>query len=135
MTRMMRRVLALLIAAIAQGRRDTRPGLPEMPAGMEPAIFLFEDRMLVDAQASDSVVTLTVADTGPGLPAPDRELAFERGTTSKPASGPAGRGIGLALVRQTVDLLGGRIEVSEPPGATFTVTLPVAVASEGGGDG
>ena len=89
----------------------------------------------MDAQASDSVVTLTVADTGPGLPAPDRELSFERGTTSKPASGPAGRGIGLALVRQTVDLLGGRIEVSEPPGATFTVTLPVAVASEGGGDG
>lgn len=45
-------VLALLIAAIAQGRRDTRPGLPEMPAGMEPAIFLFEDRMLVDATPS-----------------------------------------------------------------------------------
>ena len=98
------------------------------PGGSEKAV-------LVDAQASDSVVTLTVADTGPGLPAPDRELAFERGTTSKPASGPAGRGIGLALVWQTVDLLGGRIEVSEPPGATFTVTLPVAVASEGGGDG
>ena len=95
------------------------------PAGSAKAVLL-------DAQTSDGVVTLTVADTGPGLPGPERERAFERGTTSKASTGPAGRGIGLALVRQTVNLLGGRIEVSEPPGATFTVTLPVVIAPEEG---
>lgn len=89
-----------------------------LPVGAERAV-------LVDAQAADGAVTLTVADTGPGLPDGWRERVFERGATTKPADGPAGRGIGLALVRQTVDLLGGTIEVSGPPGATFTITVPV----------
>lgn len=45
-------VVALLILSLVQARRDTRPRLPDMPAGMEPAIFLFEDRALVDATSS-----------------------------------------------------------------------------------
>ncbi len=90
-----------------------------------------EKAILVDAQVGAGSVTLTVADTGPGLPSEWRERAFERGVTSKGATGPAGRGIGLALVRQTVDLLAGHVAVSQPPGATFTITIPVA----GGADG
>jgi len=34
----------------------------------------------------------------------------------------------LAIVRHAVVRLGGRLEISEPPGATFTVTLPVIPA-------
>ena len=93
--------------------------LATLPVGAERAVLL-------DAQADEGTVTLTVADTGPGLPAELRDRAFGRGFTTKTTQSPAGRGIGLALVRQTVDLLGGRIDVSGPPGATFTVTLPLA---------
>ena len=91
-----------------------------------------ERSVVVDAQLVGDNVVLTVSDSGPGMAASDWALAFERGWTTKPADGPAGRGIGLALVRQTVDLLGGRLDVSEPPGATVTVALPLRRA--GGGD-
>lgn len=79
----------------------------------------------VDAQVRPGSVVLTVSDTGPGLTPEQRERAFTWGFSTKAADSPAGRGIGLTLVRQTVDLLGGSIEVSDPPGATFTVRLPV----------
>lgn len=88
------------------------------PRGREPAI-------VVDVQIAAGQVILTVSDNGPGLDVGQRERAFERGFTTKDATGPAGRGIGLSLVRQHAELLGGCVSVSDPPGAAFTVTWPV----------
>jgi sensor histidine kinase regulating citrate/malate metabolism len=68
---------------------------------------------------------LDVSDTGPGLPPGAVEDAFRRGWSTKDQGGAGRRGIGLALVAQTVDRLGGRLSVSGPPGARFTVRLPV----------
>jgi signal transduction histidine kinase len=62
-----------------------------------------------------------VGDSGTGPDAADR--VFELGVTTKQA---AGHGIGLALVRQAVTRLGGRIRVV---GSTFEVTLPIARAA------
>ncbi|NLH69370.1 MAG: GHKL domain-containing protein, partial [Brooklawnia sp.] len=84
-----------------------------------------ERTIVVDAQVDGAQVLLTVSDTGPGLTEEAAEHAFERGWSTKAVNGPAGRGIGLALVQQTVEQLGGYIAVSGPPGATFVVTLPV----------
>jgi two-component system CitB family sensor kinase len=64
---------------------------------------------------------IRVADNGPGLA--DAELAFRRGFSTKEA-GDLGRGIGLALVRQTVRRLDGTIRVTMEGGAVFTVRLP-----------
>jgi two-component system CitB family sensor kinase len=64
---------------------------------------------------------IRVADNGPGLA--DAELAFRRGFSTKEA-GELGRGIGLALVRQTVRRLDGTIRVTMEGGAVFTVRLP-----------
>ena len=80
-----------------------------------------------DAGVHDGYAVLSVADTGPGVPGPDPLEAFRRGWSTKDGLGgaPGGRGLGLALVAQSVERLGGSIEVEGPPGARFTVRLPL----------
>ena len=77
-----------------------------------------------DAQAGSALggVTFRIEDNGPGFA--DVDLAFRRGFSTKRA-GLDGRGIGLALVGQTVRRLGGEISVVNAPGAVVTVRLPV----------
>lgn len=87
--------------------------------------------IVVDALASEEELLVTVSDNGPGVPVADAEAIFSRGFTTKPGTEPGGRGIGLTLVRQTVTALGGQIAVSEPPGATFVVTLPTTPQGAG----
>lgn len=67
-------------------------------------------------------VVVTVADHGPGIPAALRGRVFEPYMTTK----VDGTGLGLALVRQTVDAHHGTIAASETPGggATFTLVFP-----------
>jgi two-component system CitB family sensor kinase len=66
-------------------------------------------------------LVLRVADSGSGLDPADVAHAFERGWSTKPADGPVGRGLGLALVGQAVRRHGGDIAVE---GSAFTVRLP-----------
>jgi two-component system CitB family sensor kinase len=72
-------------------------------------------------------MTVSVTDSGPGVPIHLREEIFARGVTSKPDV-PGGRGIGLALVRLVSAQLGGTVEVTDGPvgGARFSVKLPPA---------
>jgi signal transduction histidine kinase len=64
---------------------------------------------------------VTVRDHGPGVSPADASRIFEPYFTGK----AGGTGLGLALVRQTVELHGGTIEVQPTPGggATFAVRL------------
>ena len=72
-------------------------------------------------------MTMSITDSGPGVPERLREQIFARGVTSKPDV-PGGRGIGLALVRLVSAQLGGTVDVADAPtcGAQFTVRLPPA---------
>ncbi|EWT02375.1 histidine kinase [Intrasporangium oryzae NRRL B-24470] len=88
-----------------------------------------ERRVTVDAHLEDATdqepyAVLAVSDTGPGLPPGGVDDAFRRGFSTKEQGSAGRRGIGLALVAQSVERLGGTLEVSGPPGATFTVRLP-----------
>lgn len=67
-------------------------------------------------------LVVAVADHGSGIPAELRGHVFEPYVTTK----PHGTGLGLALVRQTVDAHQGTIAVSETTGggATFTLVFP-----------
>ncbi|OLD04772.1 MAG: hypothetical protein AUI99_02340 [Gemmatimonadetes bacterium 13_1_40CM_3_69_22] len=66
-------------------------------------------------------VVVTIADHGPGIPEDLRQRVFEPYFTTK----RDGTGLGLALVRQTVETHHGTITVSETPGggATFSIVL------------
>jgi two-component system, NtrC family, nitrogen regulation sensor histidine kinase NtrY len=63
-----------------------------------------------------------VIDHGPGVPPELRERLFEAYVTGK----EQGTGLGLALVKQTVEAHGGRVwhEPTAGGGATFVITLP-----------
>ena len=66
---------------------------------------------------------IIVADTGPGVSGEDERKVFEWGYSTKP-SGPEGRGVGLALVRDTLLRHGGSIEVLSDGGSVFTARIP-----------
>ncbi|HTY05451.1 MAG TPA: HAMP domain-containing sensor histidine kinase [Gemmatimonadales bacterium] len=65
---------------------------------------------------------VSLADHGPGVPAELKPRLFEPYFTTK----TDGTGLGLALVRQTVEAHGGSVSLADTPGggATFTITLP-----------
>ncbi|GAA1060995.1 sensor histidine kinase [Agromyces bracchium] len=152
-------LLALLLGKAAQaGERGIRfeVDLPERLAatGIDPRETITIVGNLIDnaldaasttaAPAIDvSIATreerlvIAVADSGAG-PATGARV-FDLGVTGKAdaaAGGRHGQGIGLALVRQSVDRLGGRIRVD---GSRFEVTLPLprdlAAAAGSGGPG
>jgi signal transduction histidine kinase len=84
----------------------------------------------VTAEADAGTVRIRVHDTGEGIPAerlPAIFNRFERGETSVPGD-RGGFGLGLAIVRELVNLHHGSIEVTSELGraTTFTVTLPAA---------
>ncbi|SPF05765.1 sensor histidine kinase [Streptomyces sp. MA5143a] len=90
-----------------------------------------------DDPARGPVLVLRVSDTGAGVDPAYRDSVFERGFTTKP-SGPGGRGLGLALVRQTARRHGGTLTVAEAPGggAEFEVRLPLGTTeAAGAGEG
>ncbi|HTV23885.1 MAG TPA: ATP-binding protein [Polyangiaceae bacterium] len=77
-------------------------------------------------------VALEVADSGPGVPEPDRERIFDPFFTTKPG---VGTGLGLAISRKIALDLGGSLDVGRDArlgGAAFRLSLPEPVARAGG---
>jgi PAS domain S-box-containing protein len=80
----------------------------------------------IAVRADATTARLEVSDEGIGIAPPDRERIFERYTRVGSRNDVAGLGIGLHIVRQIVDLHGGRLEVKSAPGfgSAFIVELP-----------
>jgi signal transduction histidine kinase len=76
-------------------------------------------RILVRSTIQDGQVEVVVSDTGPGIAEQEQELIFERYRQGSAAQGVAqpGYGIGLALSREYVELMDGRLWVESVPGA------------------
>ena len=70
-------------------------------------------------------LVLSVADTGIGIN--DKQHIFDRFIQESHGQEQEGSGIGLHIVKQYVDMMGGHISVTDnkPKGTVFTVTLPV----------
>lgn len=82
----------------------------------------------LSAHVTDGEVTISVQDSGPGIPEAHLPHIFERFYRVDPSRtrSTGGVGLGLAIARQFVEASGGRISVESPSsgGSTFTVTLP-----------
>jgi len=92
-------------------------------------------RVVLGARPGEDGVVLTVADTGSGVRAEDREHIFEPFYTTKKEG--KGVGLGLAVVYGIVSRHHGHIEVQarEGPGTVFAITLPKQQPPEPGPEG
>jgi PAS domain S-box-containing protein len=87
-------------------------------------------RVTVSCAVEDDQGTITVSDTGPGIPPDKFEAIFEpfvqlgRSLTTQ----SQGTGLGLAISRDLARAMSGDLEVGDTPGggATFTLSLPRA---------
>jgi Na+/proline symporter/nitrogen-specific signal transduction histidine kinase len=88
-----------------------------------------ELRLSHDAQG----LAVEVRDNGPGVPADQRELIFERfHQGAEGGARPQGTGLGLPISRQIVEHFGGRLTLRDGgPGACFVLTLPWAPPQPG----
>src|SRR5207247_945351 len=76
-----------------------------------------------------------VVDSGPGIPAAEREQIFEPGYSTKPAETAGARGVGLSLVKGLVERRGRSIRVADAPdgGALVEVRLPAVMRADARG--
>ena len=80
---------------------------------------------LITAQ-NDEQIELKVIDSGIGIPEADQESLFTRFFRASNSGGIQGTGLGLHIVKNYVDLLGGTIDwkSTEGEGTTFHITIP-----------
>jgi signal transduction histidine kinase len=111
-----RRLLVHALVNLLKNALEAASGLRETP------------RVRLEARVEGSAAWLVVADNGPGIAEDDLHRIFDAGYTTKAAS----RGRGLAIVRESVHVQGGVIDVSSRPGegAEFRIGLPVATRPE-----
>jgi two-component system, CitB family, sensor kinase len=111
--------LVSIIGNLVDNAIDAAAGHPGRGSPIGP-LAVVTVRFLQDSQHS----VVEVADTGPGIPPGAREFIFTDGWSTKAAPGDRPRGLGLALVRQIAERLGGDINIAEGSGAVLRVTLP-----------
>ena len=74
---------------------------------------------------------IEVEDSGPGIPADERELALDQFYRSRDAiaRSSTGTGLGLVVSRRIAEAHGGSLDLEDGhgPGATFRLVLPLAV--------
>ena len=92
------------------------------PEGGRVAVALAQDR---------GGVVLSVADTGPGIPAELRQRVLERFYRA-PGQGAEGSGLGLSIVRRIADIHGATLELADAgPGLVVKVWFPDLAAGRG----
>lgn len=121
-----------------QVNKEFAPGLPPLQGneGELQQVFIAVITNALDAMNDSGVLTIgtrqagntlsiTISDTGPGIPPEQVSRVFDPFFTTK--SGQGGTGLGLAIARKIVDNYQGEITLSSEQGngTTVTITLPL----------
>jgi two-component system sensor histidine kinase SenX3 len=84
----------------------------------------------VGIKAEEGIASLSVTDSGRGIPAEEQQRIFERFYRVDPSRsrGTGGTGLGLSIVRNVAASHNGEVTVFSKPGvgSTFTLRLPIA---------
>jgi signal transduction histidine kinase/HAMP domain-containing protein len=120
---------------------DCPPGLtvlaqPELAAqavgnlAANAARFTERGSIRLAARHVNGAVAIEVEDTGPGIPAQERERLFDR--FYRPGGRQSdGFGLGLAIVREAVRALGGTVSIDSPEGGGTKARITLAAAEKG----
>ncbi|MDB5898432.1 MAG: sensor histidine kinase [Ramlibacter sp.] len=107
-----RRLIQALTNVLTNAAKYTEPG----------------GKISIEVRRNEDVAEITVADNGRGMTPQELESAFDLFQQNcKEDSARGGLGIGLALVRQLVELQGGRVRAASPgnrAGTAITICLP-----------
>ena len=91
--------------------------------------FTPEGKICLSAEVKDGLITISVSDTGIGIPEDSLEYIFHPFRQVDTASNqvPEGLGLGLAITKQLVELHGGTIQAVSKPGegSEFSFSIPV----------
>ncbi|MEO8252221.1 MAG: ATP-binding protein [Chloroflexota bacterium] len=132
-------ILRHKLKAGIQVTREYEPNLPEIEAWgselnqvwtnlIDNAADAMDGKgaISIRVQPTGDEVTVTICDTGPGIPPEIAAKIFEPFFTTKPPG--IGSGLGLHISQQVVVRHGGRMDVESEPGHTcFIVALPVTL--------
>ena len=136
---LVRQVVATATLAGARVQTEVAPDLPRImadPLRLRQALDNLMTNALTHAGSggdvvvsgglSETLVLVSVSDSGAGVPLADQERIFEAGVRLD--AGRAGSGLGLVIARAIAEAHGGRLTVRSTPGegATFTTALPVS---------
>ena len=85
------------------------------------------DVVMVTVHQRDMSLAVQVMDTGPGIAAEDLPHVWQRFWRGETSPARGGAGLGLALVKELTEAMGGTAAVSSEPGqgAVFTLTFPL----------
>ena len=139
-----RNILIDWIPVLEEKRIDYQIHIPEQPfrVRLDPDAYLrilnnliqnvivhsHADRMELSLSSRDGKLILLVADNGVGMEREDLKHIFERLYKCDKGRSEKGSGLGLSIVRQLVEKMGGTIsaESTTDDGAAFTLCFPLA---------
>lgn len=139
-----RNILIDWIPVLEEKRIDYQIHIPEQPfrVRLDPDAYLrilnnliqnvivhsHADRMELSLSARDGKLILLVADNGVGMEREDLKHIFERLYKCDKGRSEKGSGLGLSIVRQLVEKMGGTIRAESTPGGgvAFTLCFPLA---------
>lgn len=89
-------------------------------------------KITLTADWKEGQMTLMVSDNGPGISEEDQAKLFDRHYQGEQGKIKGGTGIGLALVKELIEMMSGKISLESQLGlgASFTIQLPVKRLSD-----